>query len=298
MGFLGFISDDESALNIHAYSEGVMQECALSEKPRVFPVAGSGLWGEVVRQRRPILVNDYAKLTSWKKGYPEGHFHVSRFLGIPVFEGQQIVALAAVINKEDEYQAGDVRQLTLLTAGMWRHVQRQREQAELRESEERLITAQRVARLGFWDWNIVTNELYWSDEIYRMFGLTPLQFGATYDAFLETVHPDDRLYVQEQVDATVHHNAEYSIDHRIVLPGGEVRYVHEQGEVDRDAHGAPIRMVGTVTDITDRARAEQSLRRQYGLLQAIIEGTNDAIFVKDLDGPGVWPADERCRREG
>jgi PAS domain S-box-containing protein len=93
-----------------------------------------------VRQRKPIVVNDYADLATWKHGYPEGHVHISRFLGIPVFDGERIVVVAAVANKQGEYQDGDVRQLTLLMAGMWRLMQRQRAEAAVRESRKFLQT--------------------------------------------------------------------------------------------------------------------------------------------------------------
>ena len=147
--------------------------------------------------------------------------------------------------------------------------ERKRAEGALRRSEERLRSAQRIAHMGSWDWGIETNELFWSDEIYRIFGLTPQEFGATYEAFLNSVHPSDREFVQKHVDMAVHDNVAYSIDHRIVLPDGEVRQVHEQGEVTRDEDGAPVRMIGTVIDITELKRAEERLQGQRSILEAI-----------------------------
>lgn len=164
-----------------------------------------------------------------------------------------------------------------------REEKRRAEQA-LRESEERLSRAQRVARLGFWDWNIMTNDLYWSEEIYRIFGLSPQEFAVTYEAFLNAVHPDDRPFVQQSVGAAVQQDAEYSIDHRIVLPGGQVRYVHEQGEVDRGADGTPVRMVGTVIDITERKHAERALEQERQFSNAIVDTAGAMIVVLDTDG--------------
>ena len=128
----------------------------------------------------------------------------------------------------------------------------------LKESEQGLAEAQRTAHLGNWDWNIVTNGLYWSDEIYRIFGRNPQEFGATYDAFLSYVHPDDRNYVNNAVVEALNGNP-YSIDHRIILANGEVHAVHEQGEVTFDRNNTPVRMRGTVQDITERKRMEAAL---------------------------------------
>ena len=140
IGFLGFVSDDESAVNIHAWSQSAMQECAVVDKPMVFQMKEAGLWGEAVRRREPIVVNDYAASAPAKRGYPAGHVPVSRFLAIPVFDRELIVAVAAVANKEAEYQAGDVRQLTLLMGGMWRLLQRTKAERALRESRGFLQT--------------------------------------------------------------------------------------------------------------------------------------------------------------
>ena len=137
---------------------------------------------------------------------------------------------------------------------------RQRAEDKLRLSETRLKEAQRIAHLGNWDWNIVTNELLWSDEIYRIFGLTPGQFGATYEAFLNSVHPEDRKFVERSVNEALLKGRPYDINHRIMLPDGTVRNVHEKGEVTLDKKGKPLRMVGAVHDITEIKRAEEELR--------------------------------------
>ncbi len=138
--------------------------------------------------------------------------------------------------------------------------QRKSEEAQLKESEARLAEAQRIAHLGYWDWDIEQNLLLWSDEVYRIFGLTPRIFEATYEAFLERVHPDDRESLQKAVDESLSHGKPYNIDHRIILPDGSVRVVYEKGEVTFNESGSPIRLIGTVHDITERKRAEDELR--------------------------------------
>ncbi|MBF0170751.1 MAG: EAL domain-containing protein, partial [Nitrospinae bacterium] len=147
----------------------------------------------------------------------------------------------------------------------------------LRRSEEALALAQRIVSMGSWDWNILTGELSWSDEIYRIFGFTPQQFGATYEAFLATIHPDDRQRVTEAVDRAVSGTHPYDVEHRVVRPDGEIRFVREQGEVTRDVGGAPVRMLGTVHDITPRKRAEERIR----LAAKVFESAGEAIVITD-----------------
>ncbi len=149
----------------------------------------------------------------------------------------------------------------------------------LKESEKGLAEAQRMARLGNWDWNIITNELHWSDEIYRIFGRAPQEFGATYDAFLSFVHPEDRDYVNNAVLEALNGKT-YNIDHRIILPTGEERIVHEQGEVLFGEKKTPVLMRGTVQDITELKRAEEKIQ----MLASAVESSDDAIVIKSLDG--------------
>ncbi len=149
--------------------------------------------------------------------------------------------------------------------------ERKRAEEALLQTQKGLSEAQRIARLGNWDWDIRTNKLSWSDEIYRIFGLMPPEFGATYDAFLGSVHPEDREFVKKSVNEALYEGKNYDIDHRILLPDGSVRMVHEQAEVTFDDKGKPVRMIGTVQDITERKHVEDALREKTGQLQTITD---------------------------
>lgn len=140
-------------------------------------------------------------------------------------------------------------------------IQRWRAEDALRSSEASLSEAQRVAHMGNWDWDVRTGDLRWSDEVYRIFGLSPGEFGATYEAFLRSVHPDDRPQVEEAVRAALHGRAPYAIDHRVLRPDGTQRIVHQEGQVSLDDTRAPVRMIGTVQDVTERRRHEELKRR-------------------------------------
>jgi diguanylate cyclase (GGDEF)-like protein/PAS domain S-box-containing protein len=132
----------------------------------------------------------------------------------------------------------------------------------LRRSEASLAEAQRLAHLGSWEWHPRTGELYWSDEVFRIYGLAPQQFVPTFERLLEAVHPDDRELLSEFLDAALHKGEPYDFEHRVVRPSGEVRWVHRQAEVVRAEGGEPLRMVGTVHDITERKALEEQLEHQ------------------------------------
>ena len=160
--------------------------------------------------------------------------------------------------------------------------ERKRSEEVLRESETSLENAQRIARMGNWEWNIGKNELYWSDQIYRIFGLIPQEFGATYEAFLNAVHPDDRELVKKSVNDAVYEKMPYDIDHRILLPDGSERVVHEQAEVFFDDAGRAIKMIGTVQDITERKWTEEFLRSSEERYKRLVESVTDYIYTVEV----------------
>jgi len=163
--------------------------------------------------------------------------------------------------------------------------QRQAEQA-LAKSEQRLNRAQEIAHLGSWELDLEKNELTWSDEVYRIFGLAPQEFGANYQAFLDHVHPDDRQAVNDAYTDSVREGRDtYEIEHRVVRANiGEIRYVRERCLHVRDDDGSIIRSLGMVLDITDRRKAEEKLRESEFFHRQSLESIPGMVFTARPDG--------------
>lgn len=134
-----------------------------------------------------------------------------------------------------------------------------RSREALGRSEASLANAQRIAHVGSWDWDIIKEELLWSDEVYRIFGVAHGEFRANYGAFLDFVHPDDREPVKKSVNMALYERKPYTMDYRIRRSDGTERIVHGQGEVEYGEDGRPVKMSGTVQDITERKKAEEEV---------------------------------------
>lgn len=138
LGFLGFLSDDEAEMTVQSWSREVMEACRVHNAPQVYPLAEAGLWGEAVRRRQSLIINNYETHKNGKKGLPPGHADIRRLLLIPVQDDHRVVALVAVANKAQPYDEADERQLTLLLTGMWTLIKRQRREAALSAEIERM----------------------------------------------------------------------------------------------------------------------------------------------------------------
>ncbi|MDQ5881749.1 MAG: hypothetical protein QG616_1580 [Pseudomonadota bacterium] len=163
--------------------------------------------------------------------------------------------------------------------------QRRRDQeahSELQKSKDRLTEAQRIARIGSWERDLATGDLWWSEEAYRLFGRTrEEQPSPTVDLFFERVHPDDRAGFRQILLDSARTGEPYSVDYRILLPGEAERHYQNVGQILRDADGHPFRATGTVQDITQQKRSADELRRQNALLQTIIENIPGAVSLLD-----------------
>jgi diguanylate cyclase (GGDEF)-like protein/PAS domain S-box-containing protein len=160
-------------------------------------------------------------------------------------------------------------------------------QQRLREVERSLAETERLAGLGTWSWDIAADVVCWSDELYRLCGLSPHEFEATFEAYLARVEPDDRDVVLQNVGAVLDGSADaYEFDHRIVRPDGRVRWLRGRGQVARDEQGSPVRLFGTSQDITASREAEQQLReqRELAVLAGVMQATDDAVIVFSPDG--------------
>ncbi len=154
----------------------------------------------------------------------------------------------------------------------------------LRRSEARLAKAQEMVRLGYWEQDLVTDELSWSDEVYRIFGLAP-QTAVTVETFFERVHPDDVEMVKRAIGEAERKRRPYHLDHHIVRPNGSVRVVHEEVEFICDGAGRPVRLVGTVQDVTGLKRAEEALRESEERYRAFITNSSEGIWRFEGEPP-------------
>ena len=161
--------------------------------------------------------------------------------------------------------------------------ERKHAEEALKESENRLNRAQELAQLGSWELDLINNNLTWSDEVYRIFGLQPHEFNATYEAFLQFVHPDDRAAVDLAYSGSLQEKRDtYEIEHRIVRKDGEIRFVHEKCEHMRNGSGQIIRLIGMVHDITERKQAEEAHKVSELRYRRLFESAKDGILILDF----------------
>jgi PAS domain S-box-containing protein len=180
--------------------------------------------------------------------------------------------------------------------------ERQALSRNLQESKARLEEAQRVAHMGHYYWDLIANRVTWSDELYRIYGLTPQEGPIDMAMVSEMIHPDDREHVFREAEGAVRSGVHSEAEHRVVRPDGEVRTVQGLGTVKRDASGRAYEMFGTVQDITERKRAEeerQLLSRDLQESKAWLEEaqcvTHIGYWVWDLETNRLIVSDEYCR---
>ncbi|MDN3688918.1 PAS domain S-box protein [Cyclobacterium jeungdonense] len=156
---------------------------------------------------------------------------------------------------------------------------------ELKESEQKLKTASSIAKLGYWRQDMDSNVLSWSDEVYRIWERNRSEFNVTFENFFKTIHPADREFFNREQKALILGEKDLNFCHRILLPDGTVKWVHELGRIKRDAEGKLLFFEGMVQDVTAQKKEEQQLK----LLESVITHTNDAILITEaepLDNPG------------
>jgi PAS domain S-box-containing protein len=146
---------------------------------------------------------------------------------------------------------------------------RRRAEDELRKREIQLAAAQQLARIGSWEWDFSTGQITWSDELFRIFGLKAEEFGASFGAYLDRVHPDDRATLRKAVQAAVGDGRLAEQVHRILRSDGEVRTLQVTGRVVMDERGRPVRMFGASQDVTEQVEAQHRLRATTNQLQSL-----------------------------
>jgi PAS domain S-box-containing protein len=211
-----------------------------------------------------------------------------RMLALQVFNGSSALTMlllaAAAAEQRKARQAVELAGRVLETRVRERTAELARTVARLERSENRFTEAQRVGHVGSWERDLRTDEIVWSDEMYRLQGLPPQSAEIDYAAFLERVHPDDRHAVMATNEQALRDHRAFESDFRVVWPDRTVHWLHRRGTVVVDEAGTPVSMIGTAQDITGAKLAEEALRRSEEKTQTLLASITDAIV--GVDGSG------------
>ncbi|MBU0485307.1 MAG: response regulator [Proteobacteria bacterium] len=422
LGFVGLISDDDQKMEAQIWSEKAMAHCPIN-KPLDFSIPEAGLWAEPIRQRRVVVVNEYSAPNPHKKGLPEGHLELTRFLGVPVVDRDRVVAVAGVANRQEAYTEADQAKISLLLEGMWDLIKRQRAEEELRRertfvsrimetspvgitlvSREGLVTfanqraelllglkqeeldqrtynapqwritdfdgnpfpdeelpfsrvmatgqpvfdvrhaitwpdgkriflsingapllaesgeiesvvfvledvterqateealrrnekalriretllneSQRVGLVGGWDWDALSDTIWWSDEYYRIYGLEVGSPPPGYEEHLKVYTPESAARLDEAVKRAMELGESYEVDLELAKPTPITRWIVARCEVKRDEAGAICGLRGTAQNISERKKAEEQLRKLNEELEERVQERTAELKGKNME---------------
>lgn len=261
IGYIYFYNEAEKKFRLNTWSKEVMHQCAVTEKQTVYDLDKTGIWGEAVRQRKPIVVNDFAAPNPQKKGIPEGHAPLHKFLTIPVLYDNEIVAVVGVANKKTDYTDSDIRQLTLMMDTVWKHVKR-------REVEKELIRAKNELDRYFTlslDLLCIANTdgqfIRLNPEWEKVLGYPLHELEGR--SFLELIHPDDLDSTRKAISTLSAQEDIRNFENRYRCKDGSYRWIEWRSRPSGETIYAVAR------DVTKRKKAEekiQTLLREKELL--------------------------------
>ncbi len=257
-----------TALALLILSLGILS--ARPERGVMRPLVSQSPGGVLARQLAPAVMS-VPFLLGWLRLLGEQRGLYGRALGLALFASANVVVFAFLVWRS----IATVDQMDS---------ERQQAEAASRRSETGLAEAQRLAHLGTWEWDVVKDRAWWSEEMYRIFGLDPSRITPTLENSLKCMHPDDRGLVEAALKESFEQQKPYNIDYRIVRPDGAVRFVHAQGEVSYDYDHRPVRMVGIVQDVSEQTQAEEALRESEARYRVLFERNLAGIVQASKSG--------------
>ncbi len=275
--FFGLINEDETVMTIHSWSKDVMKECEIIEQPIEYIISKSGLWADCIRLRKPIIINDY-KSHKDKKGTPEGHVEIKRFISIPIFEGNKIVAVAAVANKEEEYNESDVNAFLTFMNRMWEIIsynRTQKEYIDLLLKNQAILDS--IADIVM---EVDLNKVYtYSNQAgYEFFGEDVIGKEASYYFVGEqdTYQRVNKLF--EGSDETVY------VESWQRRKDGEKRLLSWKCKSIKDNEGKVIGIISTARDITDERAIQEKLKSSEERYRDLFNRMEQGVVYQDSEG--------------
>lgn len=283
MGFFHFVNEDQETLTLQAWSSNTLNTmCPAEGKGKHYPLSQAGVWVDCIHQRAPVLHQDYASLPH-KKGLPDGHVPIVRELTLPIIRGEKVKAVIGVGNKETEYTEQDINVVKELASFAIDLIERKQLEDEYRESAERLDLAMSVNNDGIFDWDVPKDFIYYDPRYYTMAGYEPGDYPGTYDEWAKRVHPEDFVHTEKAVKAYLAGELlEYDEEFRFKCKDGTWMWIRARIKVvERDENGAPLRIVGTHTDITASKQAEEALKESERRYRQMFRDNKAIKFLID-----------------
>jgi PAS domain S-box-containing protein len=300
LGFLGYMTDDQDTFIINLWSGEAMADCKMIDRPVHFPLQKAGAWAEAIRQRKPIMINNYAENKGFNKGLPAGHVKLTRFISVPVFDGDKIVALAAVANKENDYDASDINQVSLLAKDMWRYKRQREAEDALAKSEERFRELAENIKEVFWLFDCNEQRVLYASPAYEeIWGRSVADLYNRYEDWTDSIHPDDRSFASKSFEEIAQTGGGEDREYRIIRPDGHVRWISDRGFAIYGEDGSVSRIAGIAEDITDHKIAEEKMNEMakfpsenpYPIMRIAQDGTILYANTASKDLLKVWQSE-------
>ncbi|MCX5804112.1 MAG: PAS domain S-box protein [Proteobacteria bacterium] len=284
LAFIGFINEDETIMHTHLWSQKAMEECAVDGKPAEFPLDKAGLWAEAIRQRKPIIVNNYSDPNPYKKGCPEGHVPLTRFMSIPLIDRDHVVLVAGLANKKEPYTESDITHISMLLEGMWNYVQRRNAEDRVRQSEEKYRSIFENSIMGIFRTTPDGHYLSANPAGAKMYGYKSQEEmiqSVTGMAHQIYVHPEDRKRFKELIESSGFAEG-FEAEH--YTKDGSKIWASMNARIIRDTSGAILYYETTSQNITKRKRAEDALRQSEEKYRSIFKNSVEGIFQTTPEG--------------
>ena len=278
IGYIYRYDDVTKEFTLNSWSKEAMEECTITERQTVYQLEKTGLWGEAVRQAKPIVVNDFHAPHPLKKGFPEGHAPLHRYLTVPVFTKGHIVGVVGVANKETDYDDADVRQLTLLTDAAWKISDRTQAEEALRQSEERFRVIAETTPVGIGVVALPEAKFVYVNEAYET------SFGYSQKELIGRETPDIYWSIEdrERILGILKEKGNVA-EYEVKLKRKDGTPFWGLSSVRPITYGGKPALLGTFVDITERKRTEEMLRETKDYLDKLIRYANAPIIVWDPD---------------
>jgi len=297
IGYIYYYNEEARQFRLLTWSKDVMKDCLITEPQTIYELDKTGIWGEAVRQRKPIVVNNYPAPNPLKKGYPEGHVHLHRFLTIPVLSGDKIIAVVGVANKQTDYNESDIRQLTLLMDAVWAMSERKRMETELIKKEEGYRTILEAIDEGYCEMDLTGKITYVNHAGARIIGLTPEKMtGTNFRQYITPAAEEELLNRFKIIYKSGMPVKRFEMEY--INKEGIKRFLEVSGALMLDHSGKPAGFRGLAHDITHSKWTEEALLQSEAKYFSIVESIGHAYFETDLNGMLTFFNDQVCANLG